>query len=141
VTGDLREIGLWNGHNWASVAFDFSDEEFHHVAIVTQGSRSEVFIDGETRGTLPIGYGTATGLPFHVGSSDGETEFFFGAVDGIRIWKAALSPDVVAGLREFDGIPDPGHPNALDLVAISDFTSTEQQLVVIAPDSSRPDGG
>ena len=131
ISGDRQEIGLWNGRYWGSAPFDFRDENLHHVVIVTDGGRSMIVVDGETRGELEIGYGSAAGLPFHVGSSDGESEFFLGAVDGIRLWRAALGSDVIEALSEIDGALPPEHPNARDLVAMSSFTESEHEIVLV----------
>jgi len=133
ITGDRAQIGLWNGRDWAAVPFDFSDAEFHRVAIVTRGARSTIVVDGEIRGELEIGYGAASGLPFHVGSADGASDFFGGAISSLRLWRAALSPEVLAGLGNSAGPPPPDHPDAPHLVAYSSFSATEPTLVLAEP--------
>lgn len=130
ISGDRKSIGLWNGVRWAGVPFEFGDGRFHRVALVTRETSTTVYVDGENRGELVIGYGAGAGLPFHVGSSDGASEFFVGALSGVRIWRAALEPETLARLASYPGPPPPDDPSLGELVALSSFTESEPTLLV-----------
>ena len=102
-------IGLFDGQGYESVPFDFSDGQYHHVAMVTRGTTTEIVIDGTSVGEIGVGYGGATGQPFHVGSSDGEQDFLIGAVWALRVWNRALTKVAIGELSADAGPPDPSH--------------------------------
>ena len=131
ITAARDELGLFNGVAWGAVPFDFSDEAYHHVALVTQGGRTEVLIDGESRGVMELGYGSAKGLPLRIGTSDGAAEPFIGALWSLRLWKRPLDPETVAALSGVQGAPDPDDPASAALVAFSQFEAGNPELLLV----------
>ncbi len=79
------------------VPADFTDGLIHHVALVTEGDSTDVFVDGQQRGVASVGYalaedasGPKTNLQLSIGSLDGRRRVFQGKVGGVRIWGAPL---------------------------------------------------
>ncbi|MGQ0698933.1 MAG: LamG-like jellyroll fold domain-containing protein [Panacagrimonas sp.] len=133
ISGDGQGVVLWDGQASAGVDFNFLDGEAHHVALVTRGRETRFFVDGALLGTKPIGYGTARGLPFHVGTSDGGAEGFIGALQSLRLWSAALSDAQIVEIGALAGEPPAGSALAPLLRVVSDFTDTAQELVLLDP--------
>ncbi|MEN8158933.1 MAG: MAC/perforin domain-containing protein [Myxococcota bacterium] len=133
-------IGLSNGRSTAWLPFDFSDGEYHHVALATRGPSTEVVVDGQPLGALPIGFGAGRDVPLQLGSADGQSDFFLGAVLSVRLWNKALSSDDLADLAELTGAPRAGSPLARRLVAWAEFTTSDRELHLAsdAPPRARP---
>lgn len=79
------------------VPFDFNDGMIHHVAVVTEGDSTDVFIDGRKRGVASVGYalaedasGPKTNLQLSIGSLDGRQRAFQGSIGAVRVWGAPL---------------------------------------------------
>ncbi|MEN8158670.1 MAG: LamG domain-containing protein [Myxococcota bacterium] len=140
VTPDRQAIGLFDGERFASVPFDFSDSELHHVALVTKEGRTTIYVDREARGTIELGLGEPSELPLHLGSSDGGSELFMGALPSVRLWRRALTAEQVAAIADVLGAPDDGSVSLDDLAAYGDFTNEEPEIVVLeavaAPETS-----
>jgi len=136
LTPDRQSIGLFNGDKWASVAFDFSDGKLHHVAFLTRDASTQVVIDGVERGSIDVGYGSARDLPLHIGSSDGGSEFFIGALPSLRIWRGALSLEQLRALSDLIGPPPDDDPVASRLVAYTEFTKAGKALVILGPEAA-----
>ena len=130
LSDDRRSIGLFDGTRYASVPFDFSDGGLHHVALVGAGGRTRVFVDRELRGEIPFTVGEPEDQALHVGSSDGQSELFAGAIASLRIWRAALTEAQVAAIAGVFGLPDEAEAPLGALVAFTDFTGAEPQLWV-----------
>ncbi len=133
LTADGQGVVLWDGAKSAGASFDFLDGEAHHVAIATKGNESKFYVDGVLRGTQAIGYGDARGLPFHVGTSDGNAEGLVGQLRSVRLWSVALTASQVLEIATFDGEPAAGSALASALRVYSDFTATTQELVLVDP--------
>ncbi|MEN8160341.1 MAG: LamG domain-containing protein [Myxococcota bacterium] len=131
ITPDRRAIGLFDGRYFGSVPFDFSDGELHHVALVTKAGRTTVYVDRRARGVIELGPGPERGLPLHVGSSDGGSELFIGAIASLRLWRRALGPEEVAALADVLGAPPEGEVGLDPLAAYSDFTGEGPAIVVL----------
>ena len=132
ITPDRQAVGLYDGQRLATVAFDFTDGAYHHVALVTKGPRTQVIIDGNPAGTINLGYGKARGQPFSVGSSNGEADLFIGAVWALRIWNRALTRVALEELSQNVGPPPGEHPFASALVAHSNFTDAGSDITIPA---------
>ncbi|MEN8160342.1 MAG: LamG domain-containing protein, partial [Myxococcota bacterium] len=140
LTPDRQAIGLFDGTRFASVPFDFSDGRLHHVALVTEGDRTTIYVDREARGTVEVGLGEPSELPLHVGSSDGGSELFMGVLPSVRLWRSALTAEQVGAIAEVLGAPEDEGAPLDDLVAYSDFTGEAPEIVVLedvaAPETS-----
>jgi hypothetical protein len=128
VAPDRQSIGLFDGTRFASVPFDFSDGNLHHVALVTAGGKTTVYVDREVRGTLDLGLGTTPGLPLHVGSSDGGSELFMGVIQSLRLWHSPLTADEVAAIADLLG--EPGERSGPELAPLQ-LLGCRPQLVVL----------
>src|SRR5262245_30097822 len=124
-------IGFWNGRSWGWLPFDFSDGEYHHVALATKGASTEVVVDGRALGAVPLGFGPGRGLPLQVGSADGATEPFIGAVLSLRLWSASLSTEQIARVSELAGPPGAKDPLGKSLVAWAEFTAADQEVHLV----------
>ncbi len=78
------------------------DGAWHHCAATFDGRTMRVYLDGEAiaamerTGTLA----TAAEAPGFIGSSRGTGEYFQGALDDLRIYRAALEPAEIAALYQ-----------------------------------------
>ena len=76
--------GVLNGKatvGWAKLR----PEEWHHVALVVDGGKSTLYVDGQSSGSInaePWGWGS--GDPLVIGG-DGQSKHFAGAVDEVRV--------------------------------------------------------
>lgn len=138
VTGERDAVMMWNGARWSSLPFDFRDERLHHVVFVTVGDETGVYVDGESVGTMPIGYGSGTGLPLHVGSSDGTNEPFLGALWAVRIWDTALSEEALRAVENVLGVPELGGEIDRRPIVVSSFTTAEKRLLIRSDAAESP---
>jgi len=96
-------VGMWNGTTFSTITSPtpIPTGTWTHLAFVTNGSSTDVY-QGNTSGTntligtIPLGYGTATGTDLTVGysknaSSGTDVEFFNGSIDEVRVWNTALT--------------------------------------------------
>jgi len=79
------------------------DGEWHHVAITGSGTTGKIYIDGVLDGTFT--YSALVTTPsntFYIGSNEGSSSFFTGALDDIRIYDFALSLSEVLGINNLE---------------------------------------
>lgn len=95
ITADRKAIGVYHGSEFAAVEFDFTDGLMHRVVLsAVAPDVTEVEIDGDTIGLLPLGLGRGEPVTsFHLGSLDGEQAPFVGALARLRVWDAVLDQD------------------------------------------------
>jgi len=76
------------------------DGQWHHCAATFDGEFMRVFLDGREVGSLqrPGVIVTDPATPAFIGSLNGESEHFQGALDDLRIYPVALAPEEVARL-------------------------------------------
>ncbi|MCB9881755.1 MAG: hypothetical protein H6834_08200 [Planctomycetes bacterium] len=144
-------IGMWNGTAWAELEHSFEIAKNYHVALVTNGNSTEVFIDGVSIGKMALGYGTTTGAPLIVGSSGTQDQCFVGQVAKVRIWNKALSAHDLSQVAERwgpslraeeDGVEKSARMAMLmgHVVAYSDFTPTAMKFTVVDHESTEAPG-
>ncbi len=84
------------------VAAQVADGRWRHCAATFDGKFMRVYLDGKEIGSLertgPLSL--QPGAPGFIGSCGGESEHFQGALDDLRIYAAALTPEDVAFLHE-----------------------------------------
>ncbi len=124
---DRSGIGVVSGDKEVVAAFDFTDGVLHHIAIVQGEGHLAIFIDGKTRLVTPMSYEKLPSSGFWIGTADGKTSPFMGALAQLRIWNTALD---LSRIIEFSGKdifpPDyEDHPAIDHLVAISDFSNRD----------------
>jgi len=78
------------------------DGDWHHCAGTFDGATMRVFLDGREIGSLARAGAIAMNpdVPAYIGSSSGTSEFYQGALDDLRIYTVALTPDEIAALSE-----------------------------------------
>jgi hypothetical protein len=78
------------------------DGAFHHVAAAFDGKAMRVYLDGKEIGRRdrPGAVAVSRGAPAFIGSLNGTSEHFQGALDDLRIYGAGLAPAEVAALYE-----------------------------------------
>ncbi|HUT91492.1 MAG TPA: LamG-like jellyroll fold domain-containing protein [Thermoguttaceae bacterium] len=76
------------------------DGAWHHCAGVFDGRTVRVYLDGKEIGSMerPGALTTGSVAPAFIGSSNGSGEYFQGALDDLRVYKEALSPEEIASL-------------------------------------------
>lgn len=81
---------------------DLLDGDWHHCAATYDGQSMRVYLDGREVGALnragPLV--TSRHAPAFIGSTAGQGEHFQGALDDLRLYRAALSPGQVAMLYQ-----------------------------------------
>jgi hypothetical protein len=111
------------------VAFDFTDNKLHHVAVSQLSDGVVIFIDGKPVGSSPLKAAKLPAAGFWVGSIDGKNSPFRGVVAGLRIWKEAIGREELVRFALKDAIEE-DHPDLDDLAVVSDFAKRE--LLVIS---------
>jgi hypothetical protein len=131
---DRQGLVFYSGDQRMVAPFDFTDSQMHFIAIVDLGDTINILVDN-----LLIAQGEMSfaGLPssgLWVGSADGESFPFVGAVGGLRIWDVPLDPFDLVEFAMKD-IEDQAvqHPDIESLVAISRFRSQTLFLTDLVP--------
>ncbi|MEA5564202.1 LamG domain-containing protein [Anabaena sp. UHCC 0399] len=90
-----QELAIWtNNSNLLKTAYPYSANEWHHVAVVGDGQKVSLYIDGVKKvegGSTTTNYGTST-YPVTIGAgvwNGGEKEPFTGQMADIRVWSVA----------------------------------------------------
>lgn len=95
----LRLFDSGNGfrHYWwgadldaTSLATDFLDGNWHHVATTYDGTTRKIYLDGVEVATDVPGVNSATAANFRIGCTNG-SEFFAGTLDDVGIYDHALT--------------------------------------------------
>jgi hypothetical protein len=66
-------------------------ESWHHVAVVRSGATCTVYLDGVSKGTLTISAASNPSGTLRLGRSDEIHQQFYGFLDDVAVFKAALS--------------------------------------------------
>jgi len=134
VIAMLREkegIGLLTGDEEALWAFDFDDGQVHHVALNFYESGVVAIVNGETLGLAEIEMADLAPSGVWIGSADGNTAPFVGAIASLRIWGVPVEPEVLDAFRYFDVLAPAteSHPDIDYLQVISDFNDRDVLVV------------
>ena len=103
--GTVLSLGLnVNGYEECDAALDPArvlDGAWHHCAATFDGKFMRVFLDGREIGALerPGKVALQPAAAMFIGSGGGTSEFFQGALDDLRVYAAALSPEQIALLH------------------------------------------
>ncbi len=89
----------------ANVAIN--DGQFHHVAYVKQGGTLSLYIDGVEQGSTPdTAFGvTSDTYPLYIGRGGLYDRYFGGRIDGVRVYRRALSQVEIQQLQVSDLVP------------------------------------
>jgi hypothetical protein len=119
---DRDGIGILSGNQQRLVAFDFTDGQLHHVALTYLDGNMAVLIDGRVLGLFEIIIEDLPSSAFWVGTADGETAPFVGAVAGLRLWDVSLDRKTLVSYAARNVLSEAAaHPALRHLRAISDF--------------------
>lgn len=110
------------GNTFGQFPFDFKDARTHHVAILDFDDHMVAFIDGKLTGAVAMSVKPGQADYLHIGSSEGGSAPFVGAISALRLWNMPLAPEDIANYALKD-VRDPAapHPELEHLVAISEF--------------------
>jgi hypothetical protein len=99
VRNDMEGVEIWNGLAVTRFNASIQRGSWYHIALVATDSQFALYLNGTQIGTTQNGsFGSATGMDFNIGSSNGAEELFRGTVDEVRIWNTAID---VATLRQW----------------------------------------
>lgn len=137
---DRDGIGIISGDNEGYVPFDFTDGKVHHIAVNAYGEELIVFIDGEPKGAADFGIADLSSSSIWVGSADGETARFQGAIGGLRIWGVPVEQEALIDYRLLDVFSEYNepHPDIDYLQAISDFENQDILTIEADVDDAEP---
>lgn len=126
LTADAQALGVLAGPYYATIPFDFSDGQLHHVALTLLADQTLVMIDGEVRQALGFGMANLPADRLRIGSLD-EYSPFIGEIGQIRIWDEPIDPDILVNYA-WAPITSAGpnaHPDRDALVGVSAFANPE----------------
>ncbi len=127
----LEFIAFDNGVDQELFDYQFAQNAWYHLAVVVDGNKTAVVVNGEPIGVRDIGLGRAVQSVLLVGATSQGRDNFFGAIGPIRYWDTSLSFDEVNWVKQRPGIADLPtlRPHVL---AVSNFTDTVKTLEVPA---------
>ena len=128
---DRDGIGIVSGDEETVWAFDFTDEQVHHVAFNVYAEEVAVIIDGETRGVVEMDMADIAPSAVWIGSADGETGPFVGAIAALRVWGVPVEPEVLDEFRYKDVLSEAqgNHPDIDYLQVVSDFANLDVLII------------
>lgn len=131
ILRDRDGLGILAGDTEIYTAFDFSDGRLSHVAIVEGEGALSIIINGQVRSVHEVDFQELPETEFFIGSADGQTAPFIGAIGQLRIWREALSRETLVAFIMADVLsPTKGdHPLIDALSVMSDF---DDRTVLIA---------
>lgn len=125
---DRDGIAIAAGGEEDIATFDFTDGQFHHVAVSQFEDGTAVFIDGQVQGTSELRFQDLPSAGVWIGSIDGENNQFMGAIGGLRIWNAVVEQETLVEFALKD-IFTGNHPDLEFLSVLSEFTNRDLLLV------------
>lgn len=135
IAGDRQSIFLQTADRIVDAEYDFSDGALHHVAFINFGDEITLVVNGQLIAQLAMSIEELPTQALWVGANVGNNTPFTGVIAGLRIWRSALLPDVIAdyALRPITS-QQAAHPEINELVghsafAQNDFYITEAVLI------------
>ena len=131
---DRDGIGVMSGKKYEVVPFDFSGGRMHHVALIDFGTQTEVLVNNDLVAVLPMTIETLPADGLFIGTSDGESNPFQGALGAVRLWGVPLAQDTVIDWAMRDVLSEEGadHPDLQFLIGHSAFSSEDFLLASVA---------
>lgn len=101
------QIGMWNGvipTGFVTLNYAVPTGVWTHLAFVSNGTSTEVYVGTTDIGTLPEAFGSGSNVNLTVGysknSSSSDNEYFDGAIDEVRVWSSQLTlTDITTNLN------------------------------------------
>lgn len=129
---DRKAVGFTNGVTSTELPVPLDDGLRHHLAFVTAGTATCLFLDGNFAGYFPYGYGEADDNPLTVGMWGDGTGAFVGELHVLRVWDHVFFEDVLRDLKGRDDIPQ-DYPREDHLLAASSFHTDEASMLQMKP--------
>jgi len=131
ILRDRDGLAIVSGDDEEIISFDFSDNQMHHVAINNYTNNIIVFIDDEVVGNFDMTIKDRPSLGLWIGTADGQTAPFKGALGALRLWGIPVEQEM---LREFSLKPalsdvTGDHPDIDYLMGMSDFDNEDFLLI------------
>lgn len=125
VLRDRDGLGVMSGDTYEVVPFDFTDGQMHHVALISYAATTEVLVGNNLVAVLPMSIQSLPADGLFIGTSDGESDPFTGALAAVRLWGVPLSQDTVIDWAMSDVLAPQGpeHPDLRFLIGHSDFNT------------------
>ncbi len=127
---DRDGLGIVTRTREEIIAFDFADGNMHHVALNDYGDTLMVYVDHILVGRFEPGFAQLPSSGLWIGSADGQSAPFNGAIAGLRFWGVPVEPDNLEQYSRKDIFAGNGHPDLDYLTAISDFNNRDVVLVL-----------
>ena len=130
-------LQVWTaGGGSVDVAYGRPFSEWHHVAVVGDGTGLRVYIDGELAGSggVPTGNYGASSFNFNVGGGgifDATGNFFDGVIDEVAVFDKALNLEQIRSLLNLEGQGGGGGDGAF-----GDYITTNVQAAMYNQSSS-----
>ena len=88
LTGNLSGVGFWNGSTYQTIPFQFTPDQWYHLAFVDDNVNTKLYVNATYIGAFPSQFGSASGssVKLHFGVDIPLSEYFFGEIDEARIW-------------------------------------------------------
>ncbi len=126
VLRDRDGLGIVSGDAELMVPFDFTDAQLHHVALSYYSDQLAVYIDGRLVVSTEFTIEDLPAAGLWVGTADGSTAPFIGAVAGLRIWGRPVAQEDLVRFAATDVLDaGAGHPDMDYLRAISAFNEAD----------------
>lgn len=128
ILRDRSGLAIVSGEDEDVALFDFSDGQFHHVAIrFFPDDGLDVMVDGRFVASSELTAGMLPSAGLWLGSIDGEGHPFRGAIAGLRFWGEPLTQQTLVDFSMKD-VFESEHPQLQELLVISNFASGELLL-------------
>jgi hypothetical protein len=133
------QIGIDNGSSIGTFAYSLPLSTWTHLAFVNDGAQSTVYINGVPKGTIPGGFGSATGQPLTLGiaknTSGPDTQPFAGGIDEVRIWNTRQSATAI--LNNVDSTLLGNEPGLVGQFSFNDGNAgTDNTGMIVALDNT-----
>jgi len=128
ILADRKGIEVAAGDRSVYAAFDFTDEKMHFVAINDYGDELLIYVDAKLVGRFPgFSFEDLPSAGLWIGTGDGVSAPFKGAIAALRIWSYAIEPEdlVLYSLKDVSEDEEDIHPGLDYLQGISDFKNRE----------------
>ncbi len=126
VLRDRDGLGIVSGDAELMVPFDFTDAQLHHVALSYFEDQLAVYIDGRLAVSTEFTMMDLPAAGLWIGTADGSTAPFVGAVAGLRIWGRPVAQEDLVRFAAADVLDaSAGHPDIAYLRAISAFDDAD----------------
>lgn len=128
ILADRKGIEVAAGSRSVYAAFDFTDEKMHYVAISDYGDELLIYVDAKLVGRFEdFSFEDLPSAGLWIGTGDGVSAPFKGAIAALRIWSYAIEPEdlVLYSLKDVSEDEEDIHPGLDYLQGISDFDNRD----------------